>query len=201
MRQPASPKFSELSAAARAELLAIWTATFDKPPAALRCGASNRAGASFCKECCAALGPAFTRASASGASQSTSPAASPPTIAVGASVEPENVPEGERKLVTALFADIKGSTELEENLDPEEARTIVDPALQLMIEAVRRYDGLGPLRTRLQVSAQRGLTKFVGRQAELEQMKHEPIRRTELLPAGTTSEGAVMAVELAFLEE
>jgi hypothetical protein len=32
--------------------------------------------------------------------------------------------------------------------------------------------GLGPLRTRLQVSAQRGLTKFVGRQAELEQMKH-----------------------------
>jgi class 3 adenylate cyclase len=37
--------------------------------------------------------------------------------------------EGERKLVTALFADIKGSMELIENLDPEEARAIVDPAL------------------------------------------------------------------------
>ena len=49
--------------------------------------------------------------------------------------------EGERKAVTALFADIKGSTELMEDLDPEEARTIIDPALKLMIDAVHRYDG------------------------------------------------------------
>ena len=49
--------------------------------------------------------------------------------------------EGERKTVTALFADIKGSTELMEDLDPEEARAIIDPALKLMIEAVHRYDG------------------------------------------------------------
>ncbi|MGH7924139.1 MAG: ATP-binding protein, partial [Candidatus Binatus sp.] len=49
--------------------------------------------------------------------------------------------EGERKTVTALFADIKGSTELEQDLDPEEARAIVDPALKLMIDAARRYDG------------------------------------------------------------
>ncbi|HYA35405.1 MAG TPA: adenylate/guanylate cyclase domain-containing protein, partial [Candidatus Binataceae bacterium] len=43
--------------------------------------------------------------------------------------------------MTALFADIKGSTELEQDLDPEEARAIVDPPLKLMIEAVQRYDG------------------------------------------------------------
>jgi len=49
--------------------------------------------------------------------------------------------DGERKTVTALFADIKGSTELEADLDPEEARAIVDPALKLMIDAVQRYDG------------------------------------------------------------
>jgi len=49
--------------------------------------------------------------------------------------------EGERKTVTALFADIKGSMEMIEHLDPEEARAIFDPALQLMIEAVRRYGG------------------------------------------------------------
>jgi class 3 adenylate cyclase/tetratricopeptide (TPR) repeat protein len=49
--------------------------------------------------------------------------------------------EGERKTVTALFADIKGSTELEQELDPEQARAIVDPALKLMIDAVSRYDG------------------------------------------------------------
>src|SRR5215469_15919326 len=49
--------------------------------------------------------------------------------------------DGERKTVTALFADIIGSTELMEGLDPEEARRIVDPALRIMIEAVQRYDG------------------------------------------------------------
>jgi class 3 adenylate cyclase len=43
--------------------------------------------------------------------------------------------------VTALFVDIKGSTELMRDLDPEEARTIIDPALKLMIDAVHRYDG------------------------------------------------------------
>ena len=49
--------------------------------------------------------------------------------------------DGERKTVSALFADIKGSTELEQDLDPEEARAIIDPALKLMIDAVRRYEG------------------------------------------------------------
>jgi class 3 adenylate cyclase len=49
--------------------------------------------------------------------------------------------DGERKTVTALFADIKGSTELMADLDPEEARAIIDPALKLMIDSVHRYDG------------------------------------------------------------
>jgi class 3 adenylate cyclase len=49
--------------------------------------------------------------------------------------------DGERKTVTALFADIKGSTELMRDLDPEEARAIIDPALKLMIDTVHRYDG------------------------------------------------------------
>jgi class 3 adenylate cyclase len=52
-----------------------------------------------------------------------------------------DVPDGERKTVTALFADIKGSTELMADLDPEAARAIVDPALRLMIDAAHRYDG------------------------------------------------------------
>jgi predicted ATPase/class 3 adenylate cyclase len=49
--------------------------------------------------------------------------------------------EGERKQVTVLFADIKGSTELITGLDPEEARTLLDPALRLMMHAVHRYEG------------------------------------------------------------
>ena len=52
-----------------------------------------------------------------------------------------SAPEGERKLVTALFVDIVGSTTLGQDLDPEEARAIIDPALKLMIEATRRYGG------------------------------------------------------------
>ncbi|MBI3249606.1 MAG: AAA family ATPase [Deltaproteobacteria bacterium] len=49
--------------------------------------------------------------------------------------------EGERKTITALFADLKGLTALIEGLDPEEARAIIDPALQLMMDAVHQYDG------------------------------------------------------------
>ena len=53
---------------------------------------------------------------------------------------PENL-EGEHKTVTALFADIRGSTELEQDLDPEDARAIIDPALKIMIDAAQRYGG------------------------------------------------------------
>jgi class 3 adenylate cyclase len=63
------------------------------------------------------------------------------SIALSESVEAYAAPDGERKLVTALFVDIVDSTILEEDLDPEEARAIIDPALRLMIEAVNRYDG------------------------------------------------------------
>jgi class 3 adenylate cyclase len=49
--------------------------------------------------------------------------------------------EGERKQVTVLFADLKGSTELIQGLDPEEARALLDPALHNMMAAVHRYEG------------------------------------------------------------
>ena len=49
--------------------------------------------------------------------------------------------EGERKQATVLFADSKDSTELIDGLDPEEACTLLDPALHAMLEAVHRYEG------------------------------------------------------------
>jgi class 3 adenylate cyclase/tetratricopeptide (TPR) repeat protein len=49
--------------------------------------------------------------------------------------------EGERKQVTVLFADMKGSMELLADRDPEEARKILDPVLELMMEAIHRYEG------------------------------------------------------------
>ena len=96
------------------------------------CGAPHAAAEKFCGECGTTLGP--TSAVASTKKSNDSP------IRVAETSAPENL-EGERKTVTALFADIKGSTELEQDLDPEEARSIVDPALRLMIDAVQRYDG------------------------------------------------------------
>jgi class 3 adenylate cyclase/tetratricopeptide (TPR) repeat protein len=49
--------------------------------------------------------------------------------------------EGERKRVTVLFADLKGSMELLSDRDPEEARGLLDPVLERMMEAVHRYEG------------------------------------------------------------
>src|ERR1700693_974045 len=95
-----------------------------------QCGASNEPGEDFCGECAAALG----RPPAASKKSNDAP------IRIADSSAPENI-DGERKTVTALFADIKGSTELEQDLDPEEARAIIDPALKLMIDAAHRYDG------------------------------------------------------------
>jgi class 3 adenylate cyclase len=58
-----------------------------------------------------------------------------------AAMEARGGRDGERKILTALFADLKGSTSLIEGLDPEDARAIIDPALQLMMDAVHRYEG------------------------------------------------------------
>jgi class 3 adenylate cyclase len=49
--------------------------------------------------------------------------------------------EGERKQVTVLFADLKGSMELLAERDPEEARQLLDPVLERMMAAVHRYEG------------------------------------------------------------
>jgi class 3 adenylate cyclase len=99
------------------------------------CGTSNRPGARFCIECAAALGAASSPGITETARSETG------NITLGASRESHEISDGERKTVTALFADIKGSTELMRDLDPEEARAIVDPVLQLMMAAVHRYGG------------------------------------------------------------
>jgi predicted ATPase/class 3 adenylate cyclase len=97
------------------------------------CGAENRTDAKFCDSCGAAFGADATVAAPAAKMNDTPIRVTEPSAA-------ENQ-EGERKTVTALFADIKGSMELIEDLDPEEARAIVDPALKLMMEAVQRYGG------------------------------------------------------------
>ena len=99
------------------------------------CNTANPTDARFCRKCGGALG-----ASAPASSPTPAADAQTPRFKVTLEQQIEGL-EGERKTVTALFADIKGSTELERDLDPEDARAIVDPVLHLMMEAVHRYDG------------------------------------------------------------
>jgi class 3 adenylate cyclase len=49
--------------------------------------------------------------------------------------------EGERKQVTVLFADVKGSMELAEQVDPEEWHTILDRFFQILADGVHRFEG------------------------------------------------------------
>ena len=100
-----------------------------------KCRAEAQVGKPFCADCGERLEAA-----------SVAPAGRPAPSPSGVRVAPEQpgastTMDGERKTVTALFADIKGSTELMRDLDPEEARAIVDPVLRLMMAAVHRYGG------------------------------------------------------------
>lgn len=105
-------------------------------PRCPKCGAENPGEARFCGDCGTALAGASPHASRASSSNQAAQ-----RIRATSEQAPSRALDGERKTVTALFADIKGSTELEQDLDPEEARAIIDPALKLMIDAVQRYDG------------------------------------------------------------
>src|SRR6266849_2566893 len=102
------------------------------------CGAENEPAEKFCGECGVTLADKVQAVSASAPATKLTV---PEIHVTPGQPDASAVPDGERKTVTAVFADIKGSMELMEELDPEAARAIVDPALKLMIEAVARYDG------------------------------------------------------------
>jgi class 3 adenylate cyclase/tetratricopeptide (TPR) repeat protein len=127
-----------------------------------RCQHENRPGAKFCEECAAPLARTCVNCGAqlsatakfcSECAHPAGPAAPPAPQRFGApeTYTPKHLAEriinskaaleGERKQVTVLFADLKGSMELLADRDPEEARKILDPVLELMMEAVHRYEG------------------------------------------------------------
>lgn len=106
-----------------------------------RCGHSNRPDSRFCIECGEQLTgrrPAFDRDAKTPALSPSS--YTPPHLAEKILAARGGV-EGERKQVTVLFADIKGSTELIRALDVEEAQMLLDGALKVMMDAVHRYEG------------------------------------------------------------
>jgi class 3 adenylate cyclase/tetratricopeptide (TPR) repeat protein len=99
------------------------------------CGTQLPAGAKFCFECA-------TPVSAPGSPpRLASPEAYTPKHLAEKILTSKSTLEGERKQITVLFGDLKGSMELLAERDPEEARKILDPVLEIMMEAVHRYEG------------------------------------------------------------
>ena len=98
------------------------------------CGAANPAGHKFCGQCAALLDSATKPRFAS-------PDSYTPKHLAERILNSKAALEGERKQVTVLFADLKGSMELLADRDPEEARKLLDPVLERMMDAVHRYEG------------------------------------------------------------
>ncbi len=101
------------------------------------CRHGNPAGSRFCNRCGTSLGATPTPA----APRFSSPESYVPKHLAEKILTSRAALEGERKYVTVLFADLKGSMELLANRDPEEARKILDPVLTRMMDAVHRYEG------------------------------------------------------------
>jgi class 3 adenylate cyclase len=102
------------------------------------CSHPNVPGSRFCNQCGQALAAVPTPGPAS---LFTSPQAYTPKHFAERILTSKSALEGERKQVTVLFADLKGSMELVADRDPEEARKLLDPMLERMMEAVHRYEG------------------------------------------------------------
>src|SRR5215510_5937591 len=100
------------------------------------CRASNPPGNKFCGEC----GAPLIHAASSSIKFESLKSYTPKHLAEKI-LTSKGMLEGERKQVTVLFADMKGSMELLADRDPEEARKLVDPVLEHMMEAVHHYEG------------------------------------------------------------
>jgi class 3 adenylate cyclase len=99
------------------------------------CGARNAPAQKFCGECGARLG------SEASSRQFPSPDAYTPMHLAENILTSKTALEGERKQVTVLFADLKGSMELLADRDPEVARKLLDSVVERMMEAVHHYQG------------------------------------------------------------
>jgi class 3 adenylate cyclase/tetratricopeptide (TPR) repeat protein len=124
-----------------------------------RCHAENRDGLRFCEDCGSRLtltctqcggelapgkrfcGSCGTPVVGQPATRSPSPESYTPRHLAAKILTSRAALEGERKQVTVLFADLKGSMELLADRDPEEARKLLDPVLERMMEAVHHYEG------------------------------------------------------------
>ncbi|WP_028220511.1 adenylate/guanylate cyclase domain-containing protein [Paraburkholderia oxyphila] len=102
------------------------------------CGFECREGARFCEQC----GGVLVRTGATPSPIDYTPSHLAEQIrAAQAVLEARGKAVSERKTITALFADMAGSTALIYDLDPEEAHRLIAPVIELMMEAVHHYEG------------------------------------------------------------
>ena len=103
------------------------------------CGSNNAPSYKYCKRCGELLTGARVDSAQFGAS--SPPHGQVPSRLAEKILTSKSVLEGERKQVTVLFADMKGSLELLADRDPEDARTLLDAVLERLMEAVHQYEG------------------------------------------------------------
>jgi len=108
------------------------------------CQTRNPPGQKFCGECGAPLGGSPDPAAAvepPRADRFTSPESYTPKHLADKILTSRAALEGERKIVTVMFADVSGFTSMSERLDPEDVHTIMDRAFDVILGAVHRYEG------------------------------------------------------------
>jgi hypothetical protein len=102
------------------------------------CGHANPAGQKFCNGCGGPLGESVPSAARDRRAYT-------PKHLAEKILTSRSILEGERKQVTVLFADVKGSMDLAEQLDPEDWHRIMDRLFQILAEGVHRFEGtVGP---------------------------------------------------------
>ena len=121
-----------------------------EPASCASCGAPNPAGSRFCGACGASLEPPLECPSCGAENPAgqrfcnscgQSLTGTPPEFAERREVQTRPLPDGERKQVTVLFADVMGSMDLAEQTDPEHWREIMQRFFSLLSDGVRRFEG------------------------------------------------------------
>ena len=101
------------------------------------CGANNRAGNKFCDEC----GHALKEPTETPAIDYSKPQSYTPKFLADKILINRSAMEGERKLVTVLFADVANYTDMSEALDPEEVHQIMDGSFKILMDEIHKYEG------------------------------------------------------------